>query len=72
MTPNYPQANGQVEASKKNIIKSLQKFVGESQRDWYYKLPYALWAYRTSIRNFVRETSFSLISSEEAIVSLEL
>ena len=32
-TPYYPQANGQVEASNKTIVKALQNFVGESQRD---------------------------------------
>ena len=31
--PYYPQANGKAKASNETIIKELQKFVRESQRD---------------------------------------
>jgi len=32
-TPYYPQANGKAQASNKTVVKALQKFIGESQRD---------------------------------------
>ncbi|RVW63936.1 Transposon Ty3-I Gag-Pol polyprotein [Vitis vinifera] len=42
-----PQMNGAVEATNKNIKRILWKMV-DTSRDWSEKLPYALWAYRTS------------------------
>ncbi|RVW58848.1 hypothetical protein CK203_101786 [Vitis vinifera] len=42
-----PQTNGAVEAANKNIKRILRKMV-ETSRDWSKKLPFALWAYRTS------------------------
>ena len=42
-----PQTNGVVEAANKNIKRILRKMV-KTSRDWSKKLPFALWAYRTS------------------------
>ena len=42
-----PQTNGAVEAANKNIKRILRKMV-ETSRDWSEKLPFALWACRTS------------------------
>ncbi|KAL6319878.1 hypothetical protein AAG906_036950 [Vitis piasezkii] len=44
-----PQTNGTVEAANKNIKRILRKMV-KTSRDWSEKLPFALWAYRTSFR----------------------
>ncbi|RVW36731.1 Ribonuclease HI [Vitis vinifera] len=44
-----PQTNGAVEAANKNIKRILRRMV-ETSRDWSEKLPFALWAYRTSFR----------------------
>ena len=43
------QTNGAVEAANKNIKRILRRMV-ETSRDWSEKLPFALWAYRTSFR----------------------
>ena len=53
-----PQANGAVEAANKNIKRILRKMV-ETFRDWSEKLPFALWAYRTSFCTSTRATPFS-------------
>ena len=42
-----PRTNGAVEAANKIIKRILRKMV-ETSRDWSEKLPFALWAYRTS------------------------
>lgn len=47
-TPYCPKMNGTVEEANKNIKKILQKMT-ETYRDWHEKLPFALFAYRTSI-----------------------
>ncbi|RVW76533.1 hypothetical protein CK203_064341 [Vitis vinifera] len=48
-----PQTNGAVEAANKNIKRILRKMV-ETSRDWSEKLPFALWAYRTSFQSSTR------------------
>jgi transposase len=45
-SPYYAQANGQVEASNKIMIKIIQKKIDQKQRRWHSVLNEALWAYR--------------------------
>ena len=54
------QTNGAVEAANKNIKRILRKMVGTSW-DWSEKLPFALWAYRTSFRTSIGATPYSLV-----------
>ncbi|RVW61798.1 Retrovirus-related Pol polyprotein from transposon 17.6 [Vitis vinifera] len=54
-----PQTNGAVEAANKNIKRILRRMV-ETSRDWSEKLPFALWAYRTSFRTSTGATPYSL------------
>ncbi|RVW24845.1 Retrovirus-related Pol polyprotein from transposon 297 [Vitis vinifera] len=58
-TAYRPQTNGTVEAANKNIKRILRKMV-ETSRDWSEKLPFALWAYRTSFRTSIGATPYSL------------
>ena len=51
------QTNGAVEAANKNIKRILRKMV-ETSRDWSKKLPFALWAYRTSFRTSTGATPY--------------
>jgi hypothetical protein len=44
----------------------------ESYRDWSEKLPYALWAYRTSVRASTGATPFSLVYGMEAMLPMEV
>eukprot|EP00253_Pinus_taeda_P031074 PITA_31074 len=50
-TPYHPQANGPVESTNKVIEAILTKSIKENRRDWFQRLPEALWAYRTTWRN---------------------
>ena len=63
--------NGAVEAANKNIKRILRKMV-ETFRDWSEKLPFALWAYRTSFRTSSRATLFSLVYGIEAVLPVEI
>ena len=45
-SPYYAQANGQVEASNKGIIKLIKRKIDEQPRRWHTTLNEALWAYR--------------------------
>ena len=66
-----PQTNGAVEAANKNIKRILRKMV-ETSKDWSEKLPFALWAYRTSFRTCTGATPYSLVYSMEALLPVEI
>ena len=66
-----PQTNGAVEAANKNIKRILRKMV-ETSRDWSEKLPFALWAYRTSFRTSIGATPYSLVYGMEAVLPIEI
>ncbi len=63
--------NGAVEAANKNIKKIVAKMT-ETYRDWHEKLPFALLAYRTSIRTSTGATPFSLVYGMEAVLPIEV
>ena len=66
-----PQTNGAVEAANKNIKRILRKMV-ETSRDCSEKLPFALWAYRTSFRTSTGATPYSLVYGMEAVLPIEI
>ena len=66
-----PQTNGVVEAANKNIKRILRKMV-ETSRDWSEKLPFALWAYRTSFCTSTGATPYSLVYGMEAVLPVEI
>ncbi|RVW96481.1 Retrovirus-related Pol polyprotein from transposon 17.6 [Vitis vinifera] len=70
-TAYRPQTNGAVEVANKNIKRILRKMV-ETSRDWSEKLPFALWAYRTSFRTSTGATPYSLVYGMEAVLPVEI
>ena len=62
---------GAVEAANKNIKRILCKMI-ETSRDWSEKLPFALWAYRTSFRTSTGATPYSLVYGMEAVLPVEI
>ena len=65
------QTNGAVEAANKNIKRILQRII-ETSQDWSEKLPFALWAYRTSFRTFIGATPYSLVYGMETVLPVEI
>nr|CAN80615.1 hypothetical protein VITISV_038471 [Vitis vinifera] len=66
-----PQTNGAVEVANKNIKRILWRMV-EMSRDWLEKLPFALWAYRTSFRTSTGATPYSLVYGMEVGLPIEI
>ncbi|XP_027181885.1 uncharacterized protein K02A2.6-like [Coffea eugenioides] len=62
-----PQMNGIIEAANKNLKKIIRKMT-EAHRDWHEKPPYALMAYRTTIRTSTGATPYSLMYGMEAVL----
>nr|XP_017187312.1 uncharacterized protein LOC108173186 [Malus domestica] len=67
-TPQYPQGNGQAEASNKTILDCLKKSFSNKKGKWPEEFPSVLWVYRTTKRRATGETLFSLVYGSEAII----
>ncbi|KAI5316649.1 hypothetical protein L3X38_036356 [Prunus dulcis] len=67
-----PSSNGQAEAFNKVLCNILKKMVLGNKRDWHERLPEALWAYRTTIRNSTGCTPYNLVFGSEAVLPLEV
>eukprot|EP00253_Pinus_taeda_P017050 PITA_17050 len=70
-TPYHPQANGQVESTNKVIEAILTKMIKENRKDWFQRLPEALWAYRTTWRNTTGFSPYELVFGKNAIFPVE-
>ncbi|XP_052489827.1 uncharacterized protein LOC105763354 [Gossypium raimondii] len=71
LSPYHPKMNGAVEAANKNIKKIVGKMT-ETYKDWHKKLPFALRAYRTSVRTSTGATLFSLVYGMESVLPIEV
>ena len=71
-TPGHPQANGQVEAANKTIKDNLKKKLERLNGAWVDELPMVLWAYRTTPKETIGKTPFSLVFETEAVISTEV
>ncbi|KAK9034176.1 hypothetical protein V6N11_050351 [Hibiscus sabdariffa] len=66
-----PKMNGAVEAANKNIKRIVAKMT-TTYRDWHEKLPFALLAYRTSVKTSTGVTPYSLVYGTEAVLPIEV
>ena len=57
----HPQTNGHTERFNKTLIAIIAMFVSEHQKDWDELIPYALYAYNTSVHPTTNETPFYLM-----------
>ena len=71
-TPAYPQSNGQAKTFNKTIVNGLKKRLDGAKAKWVEELPSVLWAYRTTPRRSIEETSFSLTYGAEAVILAEV
>ena len=46
--------------------------MAETSKDWSEKLPFALWAYRTSFRTSTGATPYALVYGMEAVLPVEI
>ena len=71
-TPNYPQANGQVEQTNRTLLEALKERLNRSKGLWVEELPGEVWAYRTTTKRATRETPYSLVYGVEAVLPVEV
>ena len=71
-TPQYPQSNGQEEASNKTLVTALKKRLDSAKGKWVDELPGVLWAYKTTARRPTSISPFALTYGMEVIVPIEI
>jgi hypothetical protein len=58
-TAYYPQGNGLVESSNKNLIKIIKKMLSQNKKAWDSHLKYAVWADIVNIKGPLELLLFS-------------
>ena len=71
-TSQYPQSNGQAEASNKTLLTALKKWLDSAKGKWVEELPGVLWAYRTTTRKPTDISPFALTYGMEAVIPTEI
>jgi transposase InsO family protein len=71
-SPYYAQANGQVEASNKIMIKLIQKKINQKPKRWHSVLNEALWAYRMASHGATKTSPYELVYGHHAVLPWEI
>jgi transposase InsO family protein len=65
-TAFHPKSNGGVERFNKTLKRTLKLWVNQQHTDWDVLLPFALFAYNTSVHTTLKETPFYLNYARQA------
>ncbi|XP_071699296.1 uncharacterized protein [Rutidosis leptorrhynchoides] len=68
----YPQANGQVEVTNRDIVAGIKAILGKHRQGWVDELQHVLWAHRTTLKDSTNETLFILVYGTEAVIPVEV
>jgi len=71
-SPYHPQSDGLVERSNRTIQNVLKSYVNAEQTDWHKHLPFAKFAYNTSVQSSTKYTPFFLMFGREATMPLHI
>ncbi|XP_050889599.1 uncharacterized protein LOC127094873 [Lathyrus oleraceus] len=71
-TPNYAQANGQVEVANKLVIGFKKITWGKKPENWHNTLDQILWACRTSPNEATNTTPFRLSYGHDVVLAVEI
>nr|AAX95992.1 retrotransposon protein, putative, unclassified [Oryza sativa Japonica Group] len=66
-SPYYAQANGQAEASNKNLIILIKRKISDYPWQWHTRLAEALWSYRMACHSSTQVPPYKLVYGHEAV-----
>lgn len=64
----YPQINGVIESSNKNLIHIIRKSIADIQSNWHNALTNSLWTDRVTPKVALRKFPYFLVYGQEAIL----
>jgi hypothetical protein len=67
-TSYYPQGNGLIESTNKNLIKILKRIVSKNHKNWHTALFYALWVDRVTPKTTIGNSPLFLVYGREVIL----
>ncbi|XP_073133433.1 uncharacterized protein [Henckelia pumila] len=65
-------SNGKAEVTNRSLLQGLKTRLGKTKGNWVDEFPSVLWAYRTTPREGTKETPFSLVYDNEAVLPVEI
>nr|XP_032801302.1 uncharacterized protein K02A2.6-like [Petromyzon marinus] len=71
-TAYHPQANGMVEHMNQTLAGKLKRMAAANQYDWDEHLPYALFAYATTVHTSTGQTPFLMMFGRESRLPADL
>ncbi|RWS20738.1 pol polyprotein-like protein [Leptotrombidium deliense] len=70
-TAYHPQCNGLTERFNRTLCDILSQFVDVKHKTWDTLLPFAVYAYNTSVQETTHETPFGLVFARDPVTPLE-
>jgi hypothetical protein len=70
-TAYHPQCNGLTERMNKTLIGIMNRFIDEDQRNWDKLLPFATFAYNTSVQDTTGATPHFLLFGREVMMDTD-
>jgi transposase InsO family protein len=68
----YPQGNGKVESTNKNLVRIIKRLIKDRPRQWHTLLAYSLWENHTTTMVSIGCTPFQIVYGQEAIPPTKL
>jgi transposase InsO family protein len=60
-TAYYPQGNGLVESSNKNLTRVIKRLMHEKKKAWHKKLIYVIWTYKVTTKKSISTSPFQIL-----------
>lgn len=68
----YPQENGLVESTNKNLIRLIKRIGSEYKREWHHPLRSALWADQIMPMQVLKKSPYNLVYGKDAWFPISL
>lgn len=64
----YPQGNGLVESTNKNLIRIIKRTIGQNHRNWHKALTFSLWEDGITQKASIGSSPFALVYGKEVVL----
>ena len=71
-TPYHPASNGQVERNHSTASRIISKYISEDHKDWTSVLPFATFAYNSSVHSTTQYSPFHMLYHREPLLPVDI